>query len=75
MNNVLYTAYSLKNQIVSCTQLMKYMWEGELFVDDNTLTVNINRLRKKLEAIGLQHFTLTKRGMRYMSDENETPFI
>ena len=63
---IIHCLFLKKDQIVSRTQLMEYMWEGELFVDDNTLTVNINRLRKKLETLGLQDFIQTKRGMGYI---------
>ena len=40
-----------KNKIVSRNELMQHMWDCDLFIDDNTLTVNINRLRKKLEYL------------------------
>jgi DNA-binding response OmpR family regulator len=45
---------------------MRKLWEDESFVDDNTLTVNINRLRKDLEEMGLEDFIKTKRGQGYM---------
>lgn len=45
---------------------MDYLWDSESFVDDNTLTVNINRLRTKLEEIGLQGIIETKRGLGYI---------
>lgn len=45
---------------------MTYLWEGEMFVDDNTLTVNINRLRKKLQDIDLKDIIETKRGQGYI---------
>ena len=41
---------------------MKYLWQNDEFVDDNTLTVNINRLRKKMEEIGANNMLTTKRG-------------
>ena len=41
-------------------------WESDSFVDDNTLTVNITRLRKKLEAAGLVDFIITRKGLGYM---------
>ena len=50
---------------------MKHMWDCDAFVDDNTLTVNINRLRKKLEYIGLLDFIETKRGLGYIIYENQ----
>ncbi len=50
-----------KTKIVSREALMKALWDQEYFVDDNTLTVNINRLRKKLHEIQLDDFIVTKR--------------
>ena len=47
-------------------KLMEKLWESEAFVDDNTLTVNINRLRKKLEENGIQNFIKTKKGTGYI---------
>ena len=52
--------------MVSRERLMKRLWESDCFVDDNTLTVNINRLRKKLAAAGLDDFIKTKVGMGYI---------
>ena len=45
---------------------MEYLWDSDMFVDDNTLTVNINRLRKKLEDIGLKDVIHTRRGQGYI---------
>ena len=58
----------LKNtgKIVSRDELMNELWQSDEFVDDNTLTVNVNRLRKKLEDIGSKNFITTKRGMGYL---------
>lgn len=67
---ILYVFYTHINEIVSRDELMNDMWESNLFVDDNTLTVNINRLRKKLEQIGLQDYIHTKRGLGYSIYEN-----
>lgn len=55
-----------KENIVSREELMRELWEMEEFVEDATLTVNINRLRKKLEEIGLAGYLITKRGQGYM---------
>lgn len=55
-----------KNQIVSRDELMDALWQSDEFVDDNTLTVNVNRLRKKLEEIGAVNFISTKRGQGYL---------
>lgn len=53
-------------KVVSRDSLMTRLWEDENFVDDNTLTVNITRLRKKLEEIGLEDYILTKKGIGYI---------
>lgn len=50
---------------VSRDDIMKRLWDNECFVDDNTLTVNVNRLRKVLEEGGLTDFILTKKGIGY----------
>ena len=55
-----------KGKIVSRDEIMRALWEDESFVDDNTLTVNINRLRKKLEDLGLSEFIQTKKGQGYI---------
>ena len=51
---------------VSRDAIMTKLWESDSFVDDNTLTVNITRLRKKLEAAGLVDFIITRKGLGYM---------
>lgn len=53
-------------EIVSRDNLMKKLWDSDWYVDDNTLTVNINRLRSRLKQIGLDDFIETKRGMGYI---------
>ena len=58
-----------KNTIVSREELMERLWKNEQFVSDNTLTVNVNRLRKKLETIGLDSYIETKVGQGYMATE------
>lgn len=45
---------------------MEMLWQSNEFIDDNTLTVNVNRLRKKLETIGCEDQIRTKRGQGYM---------
>ncbi len=55
-----------KGKIVSREKLMERLWETDCFVDDNTLTVNINRLRKKLDGAGLEKFIETKVGQGYI---------
>ena len=51
---------------VSREEVMTRLWETDSYVDDNTLTVNVNRLRKKLDGVGLEDFIVTKKGMGYM---------
>lgn len=53
-------------KIVSRDDIMNDLWQSDEFVDDNTLTVNINRLRGKLKEIGIDDFIQTKRGQGYM---------
>jgi len=53
-------------KVVSREEIMQHLWESDQFIDDNTLTVNITRLRKKLSEIGLDNFIKTKKGMGYM---------
>lgn len=55
-----------KGRIVSRDELIRYLWDTGEFVDDNTLTVNINRVRKKLEDNGLNNMIKTKRGQGYI---------
>ncbi|EMV4672932.1 two-component system response regulator VirR, partial [Listeria monocytogenes] len=55
-----------KGSIVSRDEIMRALWEDESFVDDNTLTVNVVRIRKKLAEIGLSEFIKTKKGQGYM---------
>ena len=55
-----------KGEIVSRELLMEYLWSTEYFVDDSTLTVNITRLRKKLEEIGIENVIETRRGLGYI---------
>lgn len=55
-----------KGKVVSREKLMERLWETDAFVDENTLTVNINRLRKKLDGMGLMQFITTKFGVGYI---------
>lgn len=63
---ILYTLLQNKGKIVSRDHLMETLWQSNEFIDDNTLTVNVNRVRKKLESAGLKDFIKTKRGQGYM---------
>ena len=60
-----------KGEIVSRESLMDTLWASDCYIDGNTLTVNINRLRKKLEASGLTDFIQTKRGVGYFIGEED----
>ena len=55
-----------KGKVVSREKLMERLWKTEVFIDENTLTVNVNRLRKKLDAAGLENFIATKIGVGYI---------
>lgn len=67
-NEITILYYLMKNQgkIVSRDELMDYLWDCNDFVDDNTLTVNINRLRKRLEEAGLPGVIETRRRQGYL---------
>lgn len=71
-NELKILAYLIKNKgkVISRDKLMNYMWNSDVFVDDNTLSVNVNRLRKKLEELGLKDYIETKRGMGYIMKWN-----
>ncbi len=68
-NRILSLLMENKGKIVSRECLMDALWESDCYVDDNTLTVNVNRLRKKLEVNGLSDFIQTKFGMGYYIGE------
>lgn len=55
-----------KGKVVSREKLMEQLWESDSFVDENTLSVNVNRLRKKLDTAGLKEFITTKFGVGYV---------
>nr|WP_302140208.1 response regulator transcription factor [uncultured Schaedlerella sp.] len=54
-----------KEKIVSRANLIEYLWDNQVFIDDNTLSVNMTRIRAKLEQAGMHDFIRTKRGMGY----------
>ena len=58
-----------KGQTVSRDAMMTALWESDSFVDENTLSVNVNRLRRKLEAAGLPDFIRTKKGAGYLVED------
>ena len=64
--SILYFLSIHKNSVVPRDELMDYLWESEEFIDDNTLSVNIKRLRNKLEELGLVDKIETKRGQGYL---------
>ena len=63
---VLLTLLQNKGRIVSREKLMEALWQTDSFVDENTLTVNVGRLRRKLDSIGLENFIETKFGVGYV---------
>lgn len=63
---ILLTMMKNKGKVVSRERLMEVLWETDSFVDENTLTVNVGRLRKKLDGIGLKNFIATKFGVGYI---------
>lgn len=63
---ILTCLFEQRGAIVSRDELMTQLWDSDMFVDDNTLTVNVNRLRKKLEECGLENVIETKRGQGYL---------
>lgn len=65
---ILYCLMESKGKIVGRDELMDVLWQSNEFIDDNTLTVNINRLRRKLDSIGVKEFLQTKRGQGYVID-------
>lgn len=62
---ILQTLIENKMQVVTRETLMTRLWESDMYVDENTLSVNVNRLRKKLTSIGLEDSILTKKGIGY----------
>ena len=62
---ILQTLIENKTQVVTRETLMTRLWESDMYVDENTLSVNVNRLRKKLTSIGLEDSILTKKGIGY----------
>lgn len=62
---ILQTLIENKMQVVTRETLMTRLWESDMYVDENTLSVNVNRLRKKLTSIGIADSILTKKGIGY----------
>lgn len=66
---ILFVLMESKGRVVSRERLMEQLWETDCFVDENTLSVNVNRLRKRLEAAGLHDFIKTKFGVGYLIED------
>lgn len=64
--NIIYYLSLKKGKLVSRNEIMDYLWESESFIDDNTLSVNIKRIRDKLEEIGAKDSIETRRGQGYI---------
>ena len=62
---ILYYLFLNVGQVLSKEKLIEYLWNDEYYLDETILLVNINRLRKKLEDMGLKDFVKTKRGVGY----------
>ena len=68
---ILLTPMQNKNKVVSREKLMEALWETDSFVDENTLTVNVGRLRKTLESAGLKDLIKTRFGIGYILEDDE----
>lgn len=55
-----------KGKGVSRSKLMKKLWDDDIYVNENTLTVNINRLRNRLEQVGIKDLIVTQKGIGYI---------
>lgn len=66
---ILLTLMQNKNKVVSREKLMEALWETDCYVDENTLTVNVGRLRKTLESIGLKDLIKTRFGVGYILED------
>ena len=55
-----------KGEIVSREDLMEHLWNSDYYVDDNTLSVNVTRIRKKLQELGIENVIETRRGLGYI---------
>ena len=66
---ILLTLLENKGRIVTREVLMQKLWESDSYVDENTLNVNIARLRRRLEELGLKNFIITQKGEGYLVEE------
>ena len=62
---ILEVLFNMKEKIAKREEIINHCWQGDDFIDDNTLAVNMTRLRKKLSAAGLSNLTQTKKGIGY----------
>ena len=62
---ILYYLFRHPGEIVSRGDLTEYLWDQDVFIDDNALSVHMTRIRNKLSALGVDHMIKTKRGMGY----------
>ena len=62
---ILYRLFKRPGEYVSRTDLIEYLWENKIFIDDNTLSVHMTRIREKLKSIGVHELIVTKRGLGY----------
>lgn len=62
---ILYVLFSHPGEIVPRADLTEYLWDNDIHIDDNTLSVNVMRIREKLRALGIEDLIQTKRGMGY----------
>ena len=62
---ILHLLFLRKGEIVPRADIIEYLWDNQVFIDDNTLSVNVTRIRGKLEEIGVSDMIKTKRGMGY----------
>lgn len=65
---ILHLLFEQKGRVVSREAIMQHLWNSDCFIDDNTLAVNMTRLRRKLEEAGLHDFIVTKKGIGYALD-------
>ena len=65
-SRILLTLLEHKGTVVGRDTLMQRLWDSDCFIDDNTLTVNVARLRKKLDETGLTDFIVTRKGQGYL---------
>ena len=63
---ILHYLLNNRGKIVSRVDIMEYLWDSSMFVNDNTLTVNIGRIRSKIEELGVKDYIKTKRGQGYL---------